>query len=445
MEQEVINAVKLLKKGEHKTTAIKVELEANLDRYDDCYEVHQNILARLESLGLSENISGEWKPKKPLVFAKVYNDLSVDTELTFTLMLNKASNILLLPKIIQIFRDVCEDSGEYFEIDRAGMHIALLNNATGRYPARAKAGDPARFKNFRKSMIRLLPALYFLGSHDETSRSLDYRQPQISSSAVPSGGRYNPENQKYSAVAYREGAVEFRVFETCYENPDAILDMVCVISNAMKFWTTEYTRNNLKKYKSVRFGIDGGHQLSRMFVMAEHIDLLNAGLNILKPKYYTLKQLKKQRNFTITKASLNTKMKEIRLTAVKNYAEYEKRYSWERIYMEQDYVRLLASRYSLSQGYDKAPEDIEGELAKMTKEAKDHVAKELHKKKTLQKHVAEEIEKAVPNKGGRWVLDDGDDEQPAPIPPIQVRQSAQVFFEEVASMTWATEAPEGGF
>lgn len=400
-EQVILEAVESLKSSEFKATAIKVELEANIDRHEDCEDVKQMILRDLVELGLAKKAQYGYVPIKPLTYLHVYNDHSVDTECTFTLLLTKPKDILLLPKIIEIFRNVCEESGYCFETYNAGMHLALLNNVAGKYPARPKPGDKTRFKNFRKSMIRLLPALYFLGSHDSTSRELRFRKPQITDGARPSGGMYSDDNQKYSAVAYREGAVEFRVFETCYDNPGAILDMVVVMSNAMKFWTTEYTRNYVPRFKKVKFGVRSGHDLQRMYCTEQHIDLLNAGLNVLKPSYYTIRQLKQQRDFTVTKQGLNAKLKKVRETARENYKEYEKRFGWEMVYAEQGELRHLVERVVVNSDQ---PEDIEVALEELRAKAKKTARKNL-KKKTIDEHIEEAVSEVVPDGGGHWELD----------------------------------------
>lgn len=411
----VVQAVKTLKRSEFGATAIKVELEANLDRHEDVDDVHRAILERLEPLGLSERTMDAYgtvylKIKKPLVYALVYNDGSVDTELTFTLLLNKSTNILLLPKIIQIFKDVCEESGNCFDTDNAGMHVALINSASGKYPSIPKPYDAARFKNFRKSMIRLLPALYFLGSWNETSRDLRFREPKIERTEGSTQGRYAPGDPKYSAVAYRHGAVEFRLFETCYERPEVILDDVVVMSNAMQFWTRAYTRNHLRKVKGdVNFGVNAGNKLERLFLTAQHIDLLHDGLNILKPSYYTLNELKKQRKFTVTKKSINSKLRECRLNAIRNYMEYENQFKWRLVLEEQSYIRREIQAYAEGLKTGKEPTEV---LEAAKAQATEFVKLNGPKKTDQKKYVEDEVARTIPNKGGRWSLNESDPDTP---------------------------------
>lgn len=421
----VVEAIKSLKKGEHQTTAIKFEFEADIEREVNLGEFWRGIAERLEEkLGLAyvsaeERFSNHkhdyitnYLTQGPLIYAEVYKDGSVDTEMTGTLLLDKPENILLLPKIQQIFRDVCEEYGSSFNTRNAGIHLALLNNKEGLYPAKkAQPYDATRFKNFRKSMIRLLPALYFLGSHDNISRELRFRIPQIERCETPTNGMYVHNSPKYSAIAFRHGSVEFRLFETCYDNPEVLLDYVVVMSNAMKFWTRGCTRNNLPRLKKpINFGIGDGEELNRMYLIPQHIDLLNSGLNILKPAYYSIRQLKKQRNFTVTRKTLNKKLKEIKITAINNYKEYEKRYSWELIYIEQNYMRRTAAQWSLSEGYHAPSGNVEDVLKRIQKDAKKAAKTQAPPKKKIREFINESIVD-VTKEGGHWQLDEEDPPQ----------------------------------
>lgn len=403
----IVQAVNELKGSEYGATAIKVELEAQIDRHEECEDIQQGILSRLEHLGLAEYDEGNewWNAKLPLVYAEVYDDGSVDTELTFTLSLNNPENVLMLPDIIKAFKDICYDSGNDFRTDRAGMHIALLNNRAMTYPAeRLKPYDTVRFKNFRKSMIRLLPALYFLGSHTPYTREMAFRRPQIERCEVDTNHHYDEESQKYSAVAFRHGAVEFRVFDTCYDNPEAILDNIVVMSKAMRFWTRAYTRNNLPAMpNTVKWGLNSGGRLEGLYSTYEHIDLLHGGLNLLKPDYFTINELKKQRNFSVTKTSINTKLREARKQALKNYIEYEQRFKWETVLEEQNAIRAYLREYV--EGYKKG-ECTEAELTRIRNEAKKQAKVYEKNKQKRTSFVKERIDRDIPK--GRWPLDESD-------------------------------------
>lgn len=415
----IVKAVRDLKNSEYGATAVKVELEANINRYEDVDDIWKAIMQQLVHLGLATTDDDEYyEVKKPLVYLKVYDDGSVDTEMTFTLLLDNPENVFMLPEIVRIFRDVCEESGDDFVTENAGMHMSILNDANGYYNSephegelsKAKPYDVSRFKNFRKSMIRLLPALYFLGSTNSTSRSLGYRRPDITRCEQSTNHRYDSDSQKYSAVAFRHGAVEFRVFETCYDNPDTILDNIVVMSKAMRFWTRSYTRNYLRPMPDrVRFGVDGNSRLERFYLTRQHIDLLHDGLNILKPDYYTINELKHQRNFTVTKKSIDSKLKEARKNAVKNYMEYERKFKWDVIYHEQTLVRDILREYR--DGLLTSNDDPVEALQLAQKEAKKRAQSFKKSKEKRKDYVRKYIEQDIPAGGGRWELDDGDTPQ----------------------------------
>lgn len=429
----VLEAIQSLKDGEFQATAIKLELEANLDRYDDCEDIHSHLLRELHPLGLTREIADdEYEIKAPLMYAQTYNDGSVDTELTFTLSLADPSVVFKLPRILEIFKEVCGEHGSEFDTHGAGLHIALLNDKDCVYePAnfkRVRPYDGVRFKNFSQSMIRLLPALYFLGSPDERSRELRFRRPQICSTNVPTNHRYDPDSLKYSAVAFRHGAVEFRVFETCYDKPDAILDYLVVMGNAMRFWTRAYTQNGLKKMPNkIKFGHDSGSGLKRFYTMEQHIDLLNAGLRILKPRYYTLNELKKQRNFDVTKAVLRKNRQEVRVNAAKQYEEYEKQYKWKVIYEEQEAIRRFLENVAYGGRFnDKTEQEVMAMARKEGKEAAKYVKQQKAKKR---KYITDEVRNRMP-KEGNYELDEMEK------PKVQRRPRAQIRVESADPSGW---------
>lgn len=319
MEQEVIAAVERAKRSKYKVTSIKVELEANLNRIwgtETCYDF---LMERLSNLGLSDGND----PKPPLVFGYVYNDGSVDTEFTFTLLLDDSKNILLLPRVIEIWNTMCKKAGGTVDVRGAGMHMAWLNDKSGHYPSAISQTNLSRFRNFRRSMQLLVPALYFLATHNDTSRGLEWRRPAIECSNVSHG------SGKANAIHYKDGALEFRVFDTCYYNPDAILDNVCVMANSLKYWVTPYVNPGLDKITEiVHFGTDNSRRLARFYQTTTQYDLLEAGLNILKPSYRTIEELKAERKFDLKRPDEKFSDAEILADANSRYEEYKDRHEY---------------------------------------------------------------------------------------------------------------------
>lgn len=291
------------------------------------------ILEKLVDIGLAErndttaraNLRGHYgnfRPKLPMVYCQFYNDHSVDSEFTFTLSLDDNENIFLLPHVLEAFQALGEAVGNGINVSGAGMHTALLNDPECNYGGTQSINyNLARYRNFSRSIQLLLPALFFLASPDETSRGLSYREPRT--------GCDEEDGNKYSAVFYVHGAIEFRVFQTCYDNPEAILDFFVVIRNCMNYWTEVFKPSGINKItKQMTFGNDRSMELKRLFCTAQHIDVLNAGLQKLRPSYYTITEIKKQRKFKVTKKEVNGLLDRVRKTAKKDYVEYRERYSF---------------------------------------------------------------------------------------------------------------------
>jgi hypothetical protein len=332
-EAVVVRAVNRAKKSQFQVTAVKVELEANLRRreggdFSNVTDCHDYLMAKLATLGLAEfredewitlghGVETEWHPIWPLTYAEFYFDGSVDSEFTFTLMLDTPRNVFLLPKIVKAFNSLAKEVGNGVDVRGAGMHMAWINSNNGVYPTRGTSADESRFYNYRKSMRMLLPALYFLGTGHEQTRGLGFRRPDVSSGS------------HRTAIDYRGGALEFRVFDTCYDKPNQILDNIVVMANSMKYWKSSFVSSGVEKITSrVKFGVDSSNRLDRFYVTYTHLDLLNFGLERLKPSYRTISQLKKQRKFTTDKRSLRKSKKEQERAAEAEYQEYADRFEF---------------------------------------------------------------------------------------------------------------------
>lgn len=304
-DREVLKAIEILKNSEYKVTGLKVELEAQLNREWDEDECEDWIWSKLTD-----------KDKQCIVFKQFYNDHSVDSELTFTISLKDPQAVFILPKIVKIFTELADEMNCEIDVRGAGMHMALLQTKDAHYPSRPKVENSVRFQNFRKSMTMLLPALFFLGTANEKTRALRYRLPMISG------------NSKYCAIAYRGGALEYRVFDTCYDAPDHILDNVIVMANTIGFWSAIYKPVKVPVHHA-RFGTERGYtDLKYLYVTNDHLKLLNTGLDLLAPKYKTVSESKLQRKFDIDEKQIDEQEKERLKTVELDYREYEERYEF---------------------------------------------------------------------------------------------------------------------
>lgn len=281
-----------------------------------------------------------------LRYIRFYNDHSVDSEVTATIDLRNHENVFKSVDLINAFASFAEAVGGTFDTSGAGLHMAFIFNEDGHYPDNSSRLPDDQLLNFSRSMKQLLPALYFLGATNETTRDLHYRQPNISTGLNPVEG-YNgfDRNHKYSAIYYRGHAMEFRVFDTCYDRPEQVLDNFVVMSNSLKFLSDKYKSPGLeKKIARYQFGNDLNRELNRLFVEETHLDMLSRGLQKLKPSYYTVNDLKKQRSFKLNKGTLKTVVKKEEVKAKNAYDEYSERFDFSLIYQEEQiWARYMQS------------------------------------------------------------------------------------------------------
>lgn len=439
-EELIIRAVELGKQSTFGLTGVKIELEAlfnrrdipipyvecercegdghydhascngdgcdgcNFNGYMNCYKCrwqrtdwrnedfcHQWILRELakSGSGLAKYDRGTRKyvEQAPLVYSDFMYDISVDSELTATISLENPQNIFLLPKLIEVWNKLGEAIGHGVNVQNAGMHMSLINDPECYYPSRQVADERSRqFSNFEKSMRLLLPALFFLGSTDEHSRSTHFREPQVS-------------EDKFSAIHYYGGALEFRVFETCYDKPEQVLNNFVVMRNCIRFWTNEYRSPQLEKISpNLAFGNDNGETISRFYTTNKHIDILNAGLRKIKPIYLTLKELKAQRNFTVSKNSLNKQLTKKRKEAEISYKEYASRFDWR---LEIDKLTHQASLMS-HRNYAEASAEIIAEAAQAAERWAEDVKN--RDRMTLKQYIKEAVDQYIQEQQGYWTL-----------------------------------------
>lgn len=361
-DAELREAIKFIKSCEYKGTAIKVELEAQLNRedsdsgycescdgdgYDYCQncndgELYNEVTEQYDTCeecggdyhttcgdcgGSGEHHSGSNygdtddckrfilqhvsdKARKALIFSIFYYDGSVDSEFTFTLPIDKAP---LVVEFVKAFKMLADEIGNGLETSGAGMHMAILNSSNGTYP-RGNALNDTCLSNFKKTMTPLIPALYFLASPDWRSRGVGYRNPEVGLG-------------KGSAINYVNGCFEYRVFETCYQRPEAILDNIIVIAKTLRFYSKKQVKLPPAKVGTIGFGCEG-EGIERFYYSVKHIQALRYGVAILKPDYKTYATLKKERNFKLT-------VKRAELVLKKNEASWRQEFNsvkanWER-------------------------------------------------------------------------------------------------------------------
>jgi hypothetical protein len=275
-------ALNYIRSCPYKGKYIKLELEGQLNRNYDDYSIGVSTSWTNDrcSRFLKSHVSKE--AKNALVYSKFYRDGSVDSEFTFTLPIMLAHYGI---EYIKAFKLLAEKIGNGLDVRGAGMHIAILNSEDGNYPGGNQLSS-AHALNFATTMNHFLPALYFLSSCSHNSRALNYRVPKITLGS------------KYSCISGSHNVFEYRVFETCYEKPEALIDFICVIANTLKFYKAKPVKfdffNTVGKIKFKQ-----GWGLQKFFFTSKHLEALEKTVNYLKPSYKTFDELKKERSFKI--------------------------------------------------------------------------------------------------------------------------------------------------
>lgn len=270
-------------KGRKQTACAGSHINLSTDR--DCQQL---ISDRCAAAGIKE-----WMDEN-VVFSRVYTDPSVDTEWTVTLKADDVVGVVeALPIMVEAFADLGKAIDMEFDVRGAGLHIAFLNSYGAVYPTDDSVGEDVwqHFDNFKRSMPLLMPALFFLSSHNKRSRPIKFRRPEVVDG--------DSHEEKWGAIRYYGGALEFRTFETCYDKPMAILDNLLVMSKCVKrYWKPSFVRTGLaRKYNGVGFGCEGSRLLSRLYPNKKTEDLMMAGLKLIKPDYRTLDGLLAERQY----------------------------------------------------------------------------------------------------------------------------------------------------
>lgn len=337
----------------------------------------------LEKLGINEGISSDYDDAayhyNPgisdwLQYAKFYNDGSVDSELTFTVRLDNPESVFKILEVVNAWNDLAEAIGNGMDTDGAGMHMAWIFSTSCGYPE-DQTVDSISLDNFRRAINQMMPALYFLAAPANGSnwtRGFRFRMPDVSI-----------RNEKYSAIYFYGNAMEFRVFDTCYDTPTQVLDNIVVMSNCLKYLSRTYNGPKLSpEGTDYRFGHDNDRTLDRLFYEENTLDLLYEHIGKLKPKYYSMTELRQQRAMTATKTKIKKRKLEIRRNAELAWKEYEDR--WKILFsIKSEQVKLNAMERFAS---DVAIDELRGltneQIQERVKENTERRLRELENQRT---------------------------------------------------------------
>lgn len=301
---------------------------------------------------IEKNISEE--AKKAIIYGKFYNDGSVDSEYTFTI---KLEDIKVLPEIINSFNLLAEQVGNGMDVDGAGMHVAVLpHESNGVYPVtRNFSLDPVKLQNFQTEVTKLLPALFLAATSGNFTRALGYRNPKI-------------EGDKYSAIHIVSGrCLEYRLFETCYQRPEAIFEYLETIAR-----TLEYYKDPSKKVATMgkeyvfydREGIKG------FTSTPDQVRIIKKQLKMVLGKNTTLKKFQEARQIDLSVQSRNKDFAKKLARAKKMYKEavanYEHRLSVPLTEYEQERM-VEHERYGYFDSRQQSKEDKIAYIRGLTK------------------------------------------------------------------------------
>lgn len=339
-------------------THLKLELEANLGRcyedtyYEDCIECdgrgytygedeegneievecefcygegsfaqerepwseqscHEFIMEYLTRKGLAERTdSGRclgstgletyYWPIAPLKYVEFYDDGSVDSEITYTVEIDRIDVCMTMFDALQALAD---EIGNGVETNGAGMHITLLTS--GEYPIRERLPE-ANIANFKVQVQKLLPALFVAAMATKSTREYRFRMPQVS------------RNDKYSAIyTHGDTCLEYRLFETCYERPEALYEFLGTIAKTLEYYINPEKRV-ISTGEAYEFHGDG----NKLANTPEQVKILKRQMKHVRPQGYSIKQITNVRGIDLSSAAINQRMNEKIAEAKRAYIRY---------------------------------------------------------------------------------------------------------------------------
>ena len=236
---------------------------------------------------IQEQLSAE--AKEALIYGRFYNDGSVDSEYTFTIPVEKVN---VLPEFIDSFNKLAEAVGNGMDVYGAGMHIAVLPTASnGRYPVPSAVElNPEGLQNFKTEVTKLLPALFVAATSGNFTRCLNYRNPQIGL-------------DKYSAIHVVNGrCFEFRLFETCYQRPEAVFEFLETISRTLEYYKDPSKKVEVQGKEFVFYDREG---LKGFTSTPDQVRIIKKQLKMVIGKGVTLKEFTKTRELDLSVQSRN--------------------------------------------------------------------------------------------------------------------------------------------
>lgn len=247
--------------------------------------------------------------RKAIIYGRFYNDGSVDSEYTFTI---KAQDAHFLPEIINSFNLLAAEVGNGMDVDGAGMHVAVLPiESNGVYPVRNTELNPEKLQNFKTEVTKLLPALFIAATSGNFTRALNYRHPKI-------------DYDKYSAIHIVDGrCLEYRLFETCYQRPDAIFEYLETIARTLEYYKDPSKKVATQGKEFVFYDREG---INGFTATPDQVRIIKKQLKMVIGKATTIKSFQERRELQLSVQARNkdfgkkiTRTRKLYQEAVKNY------------------------------------------------------------------------------------------------------------------------------
>lgn len=198
-----------------------------------------------------------------LLYSKFEYDGTVDSEYTLAV---RVSDVRYFPDYVDAIRALCAEFGNELSIGyrtrrSAGLHISIVPCSEWN----KRTLNTEKLDNFERQAEKLLPMLYAIGTADGASRSFQYRRPRVS------------REDKYNAIFTHYGKyIEYRLFETCYDRPGAIVEYMTAIAHTLKFYADPTAKPvNCR----TAFGIVEVSDVKDMYRDTRRLRVLNAQLD----------------------------------------------------------------------------------------------------------------------------------------------------------------------
>lgn len=262
-------------------------------------------------------------------------DGSVDSEFKFTVPLTW-EGLGYAIEYIKAFKALANAIGNGLDVQGAGMHLTILRSQDGTYPRGNANIEPLPFENFKANMTRLMPALYLLASEDNKSRPMGFRRPgvQLDSHGHAISG----------AGGGSTGALEWRVFETCYRRPEMLLDFICVIAKGLSFYApvVKPVKFRSKIGKLEFFDKADSQGVHKYFHTEKHLVALKQGLKYLIPDHRTESEVLRLRNMhKLTPEAIKRRNERLTNQFETAWIEYRK----DRATREDNYILRVIQEY----------------------------------------------------------------------------------------------------